>query len=93
MGGFEALEEEMKLTGKGAVDLIVRDCLQTSPSRFLFVEFVHLVLSAVIYARHEMRGSGGMVFVAITAMAGPTGSFALLAAHHEFQTLRARKLI
>ncbi|KAH9247336.1 hypothetical protein BASA81_015053 [Batrachochytrium salamandrivorans] len=92
--GFGQFEQEMKTEGgQKVVDMIVKNCLSNAPSRFLFVDFVHLCVSVITFAMMTMRGSGGLgLILLVTTVVGPTGSFALLAAHHEFRLMKEKKL-
>lgn len=92
--GFGQFEQEMKDEGgQKVVDMIVKNCLSNAPSRFLFVDFVHLCVSVITFAMMTMRGSGGLgLILLVTTVVGPTGSFALLAAHHEFRLMKDKKL-
>jgi len=93
--GFSHYEKDMKASGgQNVVQLISKDALSSAPSRFLFVEFVHLELSCILTIAMDMQGTGGMgLIMFVTALVGPAGSFALLAAHHEFRLMREDKLI
>lgn len=76
------------------VEAILKDVLSTSASRYLFVDYVHTVISFIIFSMHEMQGTGGMALIGFVAsLVGPTGAFALLAAHHEFRILKEERLI
>ena len=85
-GGSKSLTQE-----NNVMQMLVKDVLSEPPSRFLFTNLVHLGIACALLCAVELsRGHSYnmLVFVAIS-LVGPTGSYCLLAAVHEYNLMRA----
>ena len=93
--GFSKYDFLLKSKGGQAVaDAIVQDSLSAAPARFMFVQFVHLMIASLMFCMTETKGTGGAgLIIFVTTLVGPAGAFGLIAAHHEFQKMKDDGLI